>query len=178
MTGRVVHGLRIGLDHSGQLLSSGRGRTGAVWSGFWGYPAPAVVGTALVWSVSVGRAGAAMAVGALLLLGALLFLRNFTGIVVALASAATAQLLMVFGDSATINHVVLGLGVALGVGAVRDWFKVATVHTRRRHHLSSSDAFILARQTRTPAILGLAGFGLVIAACSLGSAFMVWKMLL
>src|SRR4029453_16062803 len=38
MTGRVVHGLRIGLDHSGQLLSSGRGRNGAVWSGFWGYP--------------------------------------------------------------------------------------------------------------------------------------------
>ncbi|MFH5877699.1 M50 family metallopeptidase [Arthrobacter sp. NA-172] len=142
MTGRVVHGLRIGLDHSGQLLSSGRGKFGATWSGFWGYPSPAVVGAVLIWSVSAGRSGAAMSIGALLLLLALIFLRNFTGVFVALCSAAVAQLLVMFANASTVSHVVLGLGIALVVGAVRDWFKVASVHTRRRDRLASSDAFI------------------------------------
>ena len=91
MTGRFIHGLKIGLDHSGQLVSSGRRGFSATWSGFWGYPAPAVVGVALVWSVSAGWAGAAASIGALVLLVALIFLRNFTGIVVALVSATSSR---------------------------------------------------------------------------------------
>lgn len=177
MTGRFVHGLRIGLDHSGQLVSSGRGRIGASWSGFWGYPTPAVVGTALIWSVSAGRAGAAMSIGALLLLAALIFLRNFTGIAVALCSAAIAQLLVMFADASTVSHVVLALGVALGVGAVRDWLKVAAVHTRRRDRLASSDAYILAQRTGIPSLVWLTAFAVVIAGSSVSSAYLVWGML-
>ncbi len=177
MTGRVVHGLRIGLDHSGQLLSSGRGKFGAVWSGFWGYPSPAVVGVALIWSVSAGRSGAAMSIGALVLLLALIFLRNFTGIFVALLSAVTAQLLVMFASASTVSHVVLGLGIALEVGAVRDWFKVAAVHTGRRDRLASSDAYILARSTGVPSLLWLAAFAVVIAASVTISVRVVWGML-
>lgn len=177
MTGRIVHGLRIGLDHSGQLVSSGRSGFSAAWSGFWGYPTPAAVGAALIWSVSVGRAGAAMSIGALVLLAALIFLRNFTGILVALCSAAIAQLLVMFVGASTVSQVVLGLGIALGVGAVRDWFKVASVHTRRRARLASSDAYILARRTGVPAILWLAAFATVIAGCAAFSVHLVWGML-
>lgn len=177
ITGRVVHGLRIGLDHSGQLLSSGRGKFGATWSGFWGYPSPAVVGVALIWSVSAGRSGAAMSIGALVLLLALIFLRNFTGILVALLSAATAQLLVVFASAPTVSHAVLGLGIALEVGAVRDWFKVAAVHTGRRDRLASSDAYILARSTGVPSLLWLAAFAVVIAASVAISVRVVWGML-
>ncbi|ALE07196.1 hypothetical protein AL755_19790 [Arthrobacter sp. ERGS1:01] len=177
MTGRVVHGLKIGLDHSGQLVSSGRRGFSAVWSGFWGYPAPAVVGTVLVWSVTAGWAGAAASIGALILLLALLFLRNFTGIVVALASAAAAQALVMFADPRTVSYAVLALGIALGVGSVRDWFKVAAVHTRRREHLASSDAYILARSTGVPSGVWLTGFAVVVAGSAAISAWLLWGLL-
>lgn len=174
MTGRFVHGLKIGLNHSGQLVSSGRHGFSATWSGFWGYPAPAVVGLALVWSVCEGWAGAAASVGALILLVALIFLRNFTGILVALVSAAIAQCLVMFADPATISDVVLALGIALGVGAVRDFFKVAAVHTRRRQHLSSSDAYILAQATGAPSFIWLIGFAVVIAGSAALSGWLIW----
>lgn len=177
MTGRFVHGLKIGLDHSGQLVSSGRRGFSATWSGFWGYPAPAVVGLALVWAVSAGWSGAAMSIGALILLLALIFLRNFTGILVALVSAAVAQSLVVFADARTVSYVVLALGIALGVGSVRDFFKVAAVHTRYRNRIASSDAFILSRSTGAPAWLWLAGFAAVIGGCAALSAWLLWGML-
>ncbi|MBP2413077.1 hypothetical protein JOF48_001876 [Arthrobacter stackebrandtii] len=177
MTGRVVHGLRIGLDHSGELVSSGRRGFGATWSGFWGYPAPAVVGLALVWSVSAGWAGAAASIGALVLLLALIFLRNFTGIMVALLSAAAAQCLVMFATAETVGWAVLILGIALGVGSVRDFFKVAAVHTRRRGQLGSSDAYLLAQATRTPPFLWLGGFAVVIFGAAAVSAWLLWGML-
>ncbi|MET4004413.1 hypothetical protein ABIB48_003152 [Arthrobacter sp. UYCu511] len=177
MTGRVVHGLKIGLDHSGQLVSSGRRGFSATWSGFWGYPAPAVVGLALVWSVSAGWAGAAASIGALILLVALLFLRNFTGIVVALLSAGIAQTLVMFADARTVSWAVLVLGIALGVGSVRDFFKVAAVHTRRRTQLASSDAYLLAQATGAPSFIWLSGFAAVIAGSAAASAWLVWGML-
>ena len=176
-SGRFVHGLKIGLDHSGQLVSSGRGRAGAAWSGFWGYPAPAVVGAALVASVSAGWAGAAMTVGALVLLVALIFLRNLTGILVALCSAAIAQALVMFAGPLLVSYAALALGIALGVGSVRDLGKVVTVHISRRHHLAASDAFILARSTGIPSVLWLAAFTAVIAASAAYSGWHVWVLL-
>lgn len=177
MTGRFIHSLKIGLDHSGQLVSSGRRGFSATWSGFWGYPAPAVVGVALVWSVSAGWAGAAASIGALILLVALIFLRNFTGIVVALLSAAIAQSLVMFADPLTVSYVILALGIALGVGSVRDFFKVAAVHTRRRNQLASSDAYILARSTGVPSFIWLTGFAVVIAGSAALSAWLLWGLL-
>ncbi|WP_284978416.1 M50 family metallopeptidase [Arthrobacter sp. fls2-241-R2A-200] len=176
MTGRYVHGLRIGLDHSGRLVSSGRSAFGAAWSGFWGYPAPAVVGLGLIASFTAGRAGAAMSVGAVLLLVSLIFLRNITGIAVALCSAAIAQALVLFASPTAVNYVVLGLGIALTVGGVRDLVKLVGVHTRRRHQLASSDAYILARTTGAPSLLWLTGFTTVIVGAVSLSAWLLWEM--
>ncbi|MEJ1115051.1 M50 family metallopeptidase [Paenarthrobacter sp. CCNWLY172] len=177
MTGRFVHGLRIGLDHSGRLVSSGRSAFGAAWSGFWGYPAPAVVGLGLIAAFAAGRSGAAMSVGALILLVSLIFLRNLTGILVAVVSAAVAQLLILFAAPATMNYVVLALGVALSVGSVRDLFKLASVHTSRRDRIGASDAFILGRTTGLPAFVWLTGFTVVILGCAAASAWLLWGML-
>lgn len=177
MTGRFVHGLRIGLDHSGRLVSSGRSAFGAAWSGFWGYPAPAVVGLCLIAAVSAGRSGAAMSVGALILLVSLVFLRNLTGILVALASAGIAQVFLLFATPDVVNYVVLALGVALTVGGVRDLLKLAGVHTKRRERLASSDAFILGRTTGVPGFVWLSGFTIVIAGCVAASAWLLWGML-
>jgi hypothetical protein len=164
-TGRFVRGIRLNLDHSGEMISRGRGRGGAAWAGFWGYPAPAVAGTAMIWAACAGWAGAAMSLGALVLLAALLFIRNLVGIAVALACAVVAQLLVVFTPPNAVAFVALSLGIALVVGSVKDWFKVAAVHVRRGN-LHSSDAHILARTTGVPAIAWLFGFAVVIAGCA------------
>ncbi|MDR6987386.1 hypothetical protein J2Y66_001868 [Paenarthrobacter nitroguajacolicus] len=177
MTGRFVHSLRIGLDHSGRLVSSGRSAFGAAWSGFWGYPAPAVVGLGLIAAFAAGRSGAAMSVGAVVLLVSLIFLRNLTGILVAVLSAAIAQLLVLFASPATVDYVVLVLGIALSVGGVRDLFKVLGVHTRRRDRLTASDAFILGRTTGVPALVWLTGFTVVIAGCVAASGWFLWGIL-
>lgn len=174
MTGRFVHSLHIGLDHSGRLVSSGRSAFGAAWSGFWGYPAPAVVGLALIAAFSAGRSGAAMSIGAIILLVSLIFLRNLTGILVAVVSAATAQLLIIFASPETVNYVVLALGIALTVGSVRDLLKLAGVHTRRRDRLQSSDAWILGRTTGVPGFVWMAAFTAVIAACAAASVWLLW----
>ncbi|MDN5814178.1 MAG: M50 family metallopeptidase [Arthrobacter sp.] len=165
MTGRIVRGIRLNLNHSGETVSAGRGGAGIAWSGFWGYPAPAVAGAAMIWAASSGWAGAALSIGAILLLVALLFIRNLVGIVIAVGCAALAQVLVLFTDGEFSAYVVLCLGIALVVGAVKDWFKVAAVHVRRRR-LESSDAYILARATGVPAAVWLAGFALVIIGCA------------
>lgn len=166
MTGRMVHGIRLNLNHSGETVSVGRGRAGAAWSGFWGYPAPAVAGAAMVWAACSGWAGAALSIGALLLLVALLFIRNLIGVLIAVGCAVLAQLLVLFTSREAAAYIVVSLGIALVVGAVKDWFKVTAVHTRRRR-LDSSDAYILARATGVPSVIWLTGFAVVIG----GSAY-------
>jgi hypothetical protein len=167
-TGRIVRGIRLRLDHSGEMVSHGRGRAGAAWAGFWGYPAPAVAGMVLIWAACGGWAGAALSVGALLLLVALLFIRNPMGMLVAVACAAVAQLLVVYTPVEAVAYVAVSLGIALVVGAVKDWFKVARVHTRRGDP-SSSDAHILARTTGVPSVVWLGGFAAVIGGSVMAS---------
>ncbi|MFL4472806.1 M50 family metallopeptidase [Paeniglutamicibacter sp. MACA_103] len=176
-TGRFVHGLKIRMDHSGELVSSGKPGFSAVFSGFWGYPAPAAVGLALVGSTYYGHASAALSIGALALLVSLIFLRNWAGIAVALCSALAAQLLVVFTPARAIAWVVLGLGLMLLVGSVRDLFKVLGVHTRRRGLVASSDAYILATRSWLPAWFWLLGFVVVIGGAVLISAWMIVLML-
>ncbi|MFD1212840.1 M50 family metallopeptidase [Arthrobacter sp. GCM10027362] len=169
MTGQAVKGIHLRFDHSGAMhsLSRRNGRAGAAWSGFWGYPAPAVVGAALVWAAYAGWSGLALSASALLFLATLLFIRNWQGVVIALGCAAAAVLLLWYATPVFLGYFTLAIGVALLVGAVRDWFKVLGVHTRRRHELASSDAYILSRGTGVPAAVWLGGFAAVIAASCL-----------
>lgn len=177
MTGRFVHGLKIGLDHSGELVSSGKAGFSAAWSGFWGYPVPALVGTLLLGSTYFGYGSAALSIGALILLVSLIFLRNWVGILVALFSATIAQLLVVFTPKYAISWVVLSLGLMLLIGGVRDLFKVLGVHIIRREHIQSSDAYLLATRSWLPAWVWLAGFTVVVGACVVASAMLLTLML-
>ncbi|MBG6184438.1 hypothetical protein IWX65_002413 [Arthrobacter sp. CAN_A214] len=43
-----VSGIELRFDHSGVTRTRGRGGWRAVWTAFWGYPVPALVGTGLV----------------------------------------------------------------------------------------------------------------------------------
>ena len=164
-TGRLVRGIHLRFDQSGAMLSRGTGRAAAAWTGFWGYPVPGLVGAALVWAAFSGWSGAALSVSALLLLATLLFIRNLEGVVIAVGLAVASQLLVWFAPVEFLGHLTLAIGIGLLVGAVRDWLNLLGVHTRRRHQLANSDAFIMARRTGVPAAVWLVGCAAVIALC-------------
>jgi hypothetical protein len=171
MSGQRLSGIRLRLDHSGTTTSYSRGRVAAVWSGFWGYPVPALTGAALVTSGFAGWGPAALATGTLILLASLLFIRNFTGLLITSVAVAGGGLLVLFVPSNFTGHVAIVLGVALLVAAVRDLAKLTNVHLRRRDRLSSSDAYLLYRATAIPSGVWIALFAAVIAA----SLLVAWQ---
>lgn len=164
MSGQRLSGIRLRLDHSGTTTSYTRGRLAAVWSGFWGYPVPALTGAALVISGFAGWGPAALATGTLILLASLVFIRNFAGLLITGLAVAGGGLVVLFVPSHFAGHVAIVLGVALLVAAVRDLAKLTDVHLRRRDKLASSDAYLLYRATAIPSGVWIALFAAVIAA--------------
>ncbi|MHA6695312.1 M50 family metallopeptidase [Homoserinimonas sp. A520] len=167
VTGRVVHGIRIRRNHSGDALSSGRGVLGTVISGVMGYPAPAVVGAAQLWCVFTGYTSIALFAGGVVLLLTLLVIRNAFGVLVVLLSAAASAALWFYATAEVQSYALLVLGIALLVGSVRGLFGVIAVHTSRRAQLQTSDAYLLFRRTGVPSPLWLALFAAIIGACVL-----------
>ena len=163
MTFQVVTGIKLHLNHGGTTNTYGRGGIRAVWSAFWGYPAPAVTGAALVWAGVHGWSSAALSANCILLAVTILLIRNAEGFLILGSVLAVSVLLVLFAGPVFLGHTTLVLGVALLVGAVRDLGKVIHVHFRRRTELESSDAYILFRQTMIPSPLWLLGFAAVTA---------------
>ena len=164
LSGRVVKGIRIRRDHSGDAMSTGRGSLGTVLSGVFGYPAPAIVGAALLWSVFSGYTAAALLIGGVILVLTVLVIRNAFGIVVVLASAGVAALLWFYATPEVQGYALLVLGVALLVGSVRGLVTVVGVHTSRRDQLRASDAYLLYKRTHVPSPVWLAIFAALIGA--------------
>lgn len=164
MTGQRLGGIRLGLDHSGTTTTYSRRPLAAVWSTFWGYPVPAAVGAAMVWSGFSGWGPAAMSVGTLILLASLLFIRNGIGLLITAGAVLAAVLLVLFVPPEFNGHVMIVLGLALLVAAVRDLGKLGNVHLRRRDRLASSDAYLLARATRIPAAVWIVLFAAAVGA--------------
>jgi hypothetical protein len=171
VVGRLVTGITLRLDHSGTTTSFGRAGFRSVWSGFWGYPVPAVTGSALVWAGLNGWAPAAMSLGTLILTLTVLFIRNAAGLVILSAAIAAAVGLILFVPQAFGGHLVVALGLALLVGSVRDLLTVVSVHVRHRDRLDTSDAYLLSRRTSVPAAVWLLLFAGVIG----GSWFLAWN---
>jgi hypothetical protein len=163
LTGQRLGGIRLGLDHSGTTTTYSRGRLPGAWSTFWGYPAPAVVGAAMVWCGFNGWGPAAMSVGTLVLLASFVFIRNGMGLLITGAAVLAAAFLILAVPPEFNGHVMIVLGVALLVAAVRDLLKLANVHLRRRERLPTSDAYLLFRATSIPAALWIALFAIVVA---------------
>jgi len=171
MTGQRLGGIRLSLDHSGTTTTYSRGRLPAMWSTFWGYPVPAVVGAAMVWCGFNGWGPAAMSVGTLVLLASFLFLRNGIGLLITAAAVLAAVLLVLFVPPEFNGHVMIVLGLALLVAAVRDLGKLANVHLRRRDRLATSDAYLLYRATSVPAVVWIVLFAAVVA----GAWWFAWQ---
>ena len=170
LTGRFVHGIRIRRDHSGDALSSGRGEFGAVVSGIFGYPAPAIVALGLLWSVFHGYSALALLVGGIVLILTILVIRNLFGAIVVLISAAISAALWFYLSPVVQSYALLVLGISLLVGSVRGLLSVIGVHLRGVHLrdralLSSSDAYLLARRTGVPSFFWLTLFTILIGGC-------------
>ena len=165
LTGRAVHGIRIRRNHSGDALSSGRGVFGTVVSGVFGYPAPAIVGAAQLWSVFTGYTAITLFAGGIVLILTLVVIRNVFGAVVVFVSAAISVLLWFFATPTVQGYALLVIGIALLVGAVRALGTVIGVHLRHRDQLSSSDAYLLYRRTGIPSPIWLLLFTALIGGC-------------
>jgi hypothetical protein len=174
LTGRMVHGIRIRRNHSGDALSSGRGVFGTVVSGVFGYPAPAIVGAAQLWSVFNGYTAIALFAGGVVLVLTLMVIRNLVGAVVVLVSAAASALLWFSATPSLQGYALLVIGVALLVGSVRALGSVVGVHLRRRDQLATSDAYLLYRRTGIPSPFWLLLFSSLIGA---SGVLAVWSYL-
>jgi hypothetical protein len=161
LTLQRVTGITLRFDHSGTTTSRGPRGWRAAFTTFWGYPAPAIVGAVLLMSAAHGWAPAALSVGALALVAALILIRNLQGVLILGGTATVSLALVWFGNGAAAGYACLVLGIGLVIGSCRDWVKVLRVH-RRRRELSSSDAYLLQVATRIPAPFWLLLFALVI----------------
>ena len=82
-----------------------------------------------------------------------------------------AALLVLFVPPEFNGHVMIVLGLALLVAAVRDLGKLANVHLRRRDRLATSDAYLLSRATSIPAAVWIVLFAAVVA----GAWWFAWQ---
>ncbi len=173
--GRRVMTIRIEADHSGVTHSFGTGPT-AVWSTFWGYPFPALVGALWAGAACAGLWPLAAAVSAVVLLASLIVMRGRLSWAVT-AGAAGALAALAWADLALGRWLMLAAGAALWLGSLRAWWLLARRHVggqlsrrpRRDHPLGlPSDAVALARATRVPAVLWIAAFLAVIVLCGAG----------
>jgi hypothetical protein len=170
-SGQRLSGIHLRLDHSGTTTTYSRSTMATVWSCFWGYPVPGIVGAAFVVCGFSGWGPAAVATSVLVLVASLLFLRNLAGFAITSAAILGAVALIMLVPDAFVGHVAVVLGLALLVGAVRDLFKLAHVHLRRRDRLSSSDAYLLFRATAVPSAVWIVLFALLVT----GSWLVAWE---
>jgi Peptidase M50B-like len=170
-SGQRLSGIRLRFDHSGTTTTYSRSKLATVWSCFWGYPVPAVVGAAFVWCGFNGWGPAALAVSTAALAATLLFLRNPAGFLITSAAIAGNVALIFLVPAGFVGHVSVILGLVLLVGAVRDLIKLTHVHLRRRDRLASSDAYLLYRATAIPSGVWIILFTVLVA----GSWLVAWQ---
>lgn len=170
-SGQRLSGIRLRFDHSGTTTTYSRSKLATVWSCFWGYPVPAVVGAAFVWCGFTGWGPAALAASTVALAATLLFLRNPAGFLITIAAIGGNIALIFLVPAGFAGHVSVILGLVLLVGAVRDLIKLMHVHLRRRDRLASSDAYLLYRTTAIPSVVWILLFTVLVG----GSWLVAWQ---
>lgn len=165
LTGRFVMGLRLGWDHSGEVVSRGRGKFSVIFSGLFGYPAPLFVSAVMFWAISAGYAGRALGIYALFFIVALFFARNWPAILVCAVSVIVALGVVFFAPENAYLYLALLIAGFLLCSGIRDFIKLLSVHTVRRNDLRQSDAYLIAESTGTFATLWLLVMLLLGALC-------------
>lgn len=166
LAGRRFTGFVLRGDMSGHAVTvgpaRGLGRSLTTWAG---YPAPALVGAAVVWLAVHGWAAPVLtAVLAVLVAVALRVRSVLTGVVVLLVLAAAGALWWA-ADRELQAQAVVAVGVVLLVGAWRHLGAVLASPDR-----GVSDPAVLARLTRVPRGFWNATFVAVLGACTWAAA--------
>ncbi|UFU02795.1 M50 family metallopeptidase [Ruania suaedae] len=161
LCGRRFAGFVLRMDASGHAITHGRargpGRVATTWAG---YPAPAVVGAAIIVAAARGWAPVVLTVALLVLVATLVRVRSFlTALVMVLVLAALGLLWWAAGPLWQ-GLAVLAVGAVLLVGAWRHVGSVARDRSR------GSDPAVLAALTRIPRVLWLVSFVLVLGAAT------------
>jgi hypothetical protein len=159
-----LRGVTVRGDLSGATNFWSHSTPGTLWTMWWGYPAPAVVGWALVWAATHGWAR--LALGVLVVCLALVFLlsRSWLTVAVVLTSGIGFGLVGWYGSAWLCTVVVYGFAWLLTVGAVRGLWAVVRAHTSRRG-IEASDAYLMGRRSVVPGGVWLLTFAAVIGAC-------------
>ncbi len=159
--GRQFTGFELRGDMSGAAVTRGKvrgpGRVATTWAG---YPAPAVVGAALLWLAARGWAAPTLSILLLLVVVALVRVRSALTLLVVLAVLAAGGALWWWRDDALQAQVLTGLGLVLLVGA---WRHLGAVRSSRDR---TSDPGVLASLTHLPRLVWVASFALVCAGAS------------
>jgi len=163
--GRRFTGFVLRGDMSGHAVTVGPSRgAGRVLTTWAGYPAPALLGAAMVWAAGRGWSAPMVGAGLVVLVVALLRARSvLTAVVMLLVLAADAALWW-WRDDRLQATVLVALGVVLLVGA---WRHLAAVGGSRDR---GSDPAVLATLTWVPRGLWTASFALVCAAATVVAA--------
>lgn len=163
-TGFVVRG-----DMSGHAVTVGRPRgAGLVLTTWAGYPAPALLGAALVAAAMAGWGPGVMLAVALVCLVTLVFVRSWSTAGTTLVIGLAAGALWWWRDDARSAAVLLAVATVLLLGAWRHWAAVAGAPR-------GSDPAVLVRLTRWPAWFWVGTHLIVIAAATAAAGWLVWS---
>lgn len=159
--GRRFTGFVLRGDMSGHAVTVGRQRgPGRVLSTWAGYPAPAIVGAALVWVAGVGWSATAIGVAIVVLLLALTRVRSALTLVIVLAALGATGSLWWWRDDVLQSQLLVGTGIVLVIGA---WRHLGAVWAARDR---SSDPGVLASLTHLPRAFWNLTFAAVCAVAS------------
>lgn len=161
LVGRRFTGFVLRGDMSGHAVTVGRPRgPGRIVSTWAGYPAPGLVGAAMIWAAVRGWSAPVVALVLVALLVALLRVRSaLTAVVMVLVLAGTAALWW-WRDDTLQEQVLIGTGIVLLVGA---WRHLAAALADRSR---SSDAAVVADLSHVPRVLVNLSFAAALLAAS------------
>ncbi|PFG18643.1 M50 family metallopeptidase [Serinibacter salmoneus] len=169
LTGRRFTGFVVRGDMSGHAVTVGKPHgLGLALTTWAGYPAPALVGTGLIWLTLRGWAPAVMLATAVVSVLCLAFVRSWATAGVTLLVAASAGALWWWRSDYRSGAVLLVIAALLLLGAWRHWAAVAPSPR-------GSDPADLARQTGWPGWFWVGTQLLAIAAATAGAVWWLWN---
>ncbi|WP_407705374.1 M50 family metallopeptidase [Actinomyces urogenitalis] len=168
LVGRRFRGFVVSKDLSGHAVTAGKPRgLGRVLTTWAGYPAPALLGSAVVAAALRGWSGVVLSAGLVVLLVLLVMSRSLRTVGVVLAVGALTTALWWLGGSWRAG-VVVGVGLVLLVGA---WGSLGDVARSADPH---QDHGTLAQLTHLPGWLWLGTWFLADAAATAWVGWLAW----
>lgn len=161
LVGRTFTGFVLRADMSGHAITKGKSRgAGLVLTTWAGYPAPALVGTLLIWAGTRGWSAPVLTAVLVVLLLSWIRVRSLLTAVATLAVTAGAGALWWWREDQLQLQVFAVVGLVLLIGA---WRHLGAVWAGRD---PGSDPAALARLTPVPRFLWLCSYVLVLGAAT------------